>query len=163
MKRALAIAAILFPLVAHADDFARTKAAEELVDLMNSISPFDQAFQNSSLGIVAPLVSTMPCPATALPDVQKSIVDIVNYRSLRPYLIKTYAETFDFNELAVIRAFYTSTTGKRLLQLSPQMEVAMQGHSLKLIQEKLPVLREVLNKHTKDAACAAPSTAEKKS
>jgi hypothetical protein len=163
MRRALAILALLLPLTAQADDFARAHAAEQLIDLMNELSPFDAAFQNSSLGIVAPLVSNMPCPATALPDVQKTINSIFTYQQLRPYLIKTYAETFDFNELSVIRAFYLSTAGKRLLQLSPQLEVRMQEHSMKLMDAKLPELKKVLEAHSKDAACKIPTPTEKKS
>ncbi len=157
MKHMLLIAALLLPLPASAavDDFARTKAAEQLVDLMNQLEPFDASIQASADAIVAPLISTMPCPATALPDVTKSLLGIVSYQNMRPYLVKTYAATFDFNELAVIRAFYQTSAGARLLKLSPQLKISMQEEAANMIGEKVPELQKTLAAHSKDAACPA--------
>lgn len=160
MKRLAAALALFLPLTANADDFARTTAAEQLVDLMNQLVPFDATLQQSSLAIIAPLAANMPCPAKAVPDLQKTLTGIITYKELRPYIIKSYAQTFDFNELATIKAFYQSNAGHRLLQLTPQLEANLQQQTVKMIETKLPELKKVIDTHNKDKACPAPATTD---
>lgn len=159
MKRALIALALLLPLTAQAaDDFARMQAATMLVDRMNELDPFDTAMKENSVLMLAPLLSTLPCPEKAAPELEKSLRETLDYKAIKPYLVKAYADTFDFNELNVIRAFYQTPTGTRLLKLQPKMDQSLQLQTAKLMEAKLPELKKMLAGYSDASQCKAPAT-----
>ena len=155
------LALLLLAAPAQAQDFARTTAATQLVDLMNQLDPFDDTLRQSAILSVAPLLSNLPCPEKALPAIEKSIAGI-RFATIRPALITAYAETFDYNELNVIRAFYQTPAGTRLLKLQPRLSAVVQQEVGKKMQGKLDQLAKDITTLAKDKTCQAAVKSEEK-
>ena len=155
------LALLLLATPAVAEEFARTTAATQLVDRMNELYPFDESIRQNVLVMLAPLFTKVPCPERLMPSIEKTL-KALEFKAMRSTFIRAYAETFDYSELNLIRAFYDTPAGTKLLRLQPQMSAILQQETAKRLEGKLDQLTKDITALAKDKTCQAAIKNEEK-
>jgi hypothetical protein len=114
--------------------------AEKLLETINAKELLEQ-----SIGTMVDLqIRKKPLLAPYRKTLLAFFAKYMRYETLRPELIKMYAETFTESELKEINAFYSSPTGKRLLIKNQEIMKEAGDIGLKRIQAHRSELEQMI-------------------
>jgi hypothetical protein len=136
------VAAVLFvqPLTARADDAARRKAAESLLQLMDMQAVLSQSV-NQMLDIQ---IKQNPAIAPYQQDMKDFFAKYMSWASLKEDIVSIYAAEFTESELNELNRFYQTPVGKKALQKTPQLLAKSAELGQKRVQDHLPELQQAI-------------------
>ena len=99
-----------------ADNSAR-REAEILLNMMG----MDAAMENSVEQMLNVQLQQNPAMAPYKQVMMEFFSKYMNYESLKPQMVELYIETFSAKELQRINAFYQTPTGRKTIEVMPQL------------------------------------------
>ncbi len=73
----------------------------------------------------------------------------MSYESLKPELIDIYASEFTANELRELNVFYSTPTGRKIIEKTPELSAKGAQLGSQRVQDNLQELREMIEAETK--------------
>lgn len=139
IKVAAASALMLFSPFGMAD-LAAEREAEALLESMQ----MEVALEESLSQIMDIQLQQNPALLPYKDVVMQFFRKHVSYSSLKPEMIKIYAEVFTAEELRDINAFYRTETGQKTIRLMPQLSAAGAQLGLQRIQQNGAELQRMI-------------------
>ena len=136
------LAAILLvqPLAAHADEAARRKAAESLLQLMDMQAVLTQSIDQ----MLDMQIKQNPMIAPYQQEMKDFFAKYMSWQSLKEDIINIYAAEFTESELAELNKFYQTPVGRKALQKTPLLLAKSAELGQKRVQEHLPELQQAI-------------------
>lgn len=72
----------------------------------------------------------------------------MNYKSIKPDLVNIYASEFTAAELKELNAFYSTPTGKKIIEKTPELTARGAEIGSQKIKDNLPELRQMIKAET---------------
>ena len=126
---------------ARADDKSHKKAAEDLLKVMQVEQQLDTSIAQS----LDMQMKANPALATKRPAMEKFFKKHMSYASLKPDLVKMYADAFTEQELNQIRDFYLTPAGQKMVEKSPELMVKGMQIGAKRVQDNMGELQQMLS------------------
>jgi hypothetical protein len=137
LAQALLALALLLPSLARAEATPESRAeAARLLDSMDLQAMLDKSITVTMDSLLATKPELQPYRGVMLEFFHK----YMSYESLKPQMTDIYADAFSAKELAEIRGFYESPTGRKALQLMPSLMQAGSEMGKKRVEEHMPEL-----------------------
>ena len=150
LLRALLVLALCLPSVALADQPARKEAAL-LLDQIDMQATLDQSIALSLDAQIKSQPQLGPYRETMLEFFRK----YMSYESLKADMIQIYEEAFTEQELAELRAFYATPTGRKSLELMPSLMAKGAEMGQKRVEAHIPELTKMIQDQTDRLKAAA--------
>jgi uncharacterized protein len=155
----LSIVLALGVLPAAAQDASRLAMAEELMKAMNLSKQFDQIMDMAQqIGLAqidqmkksAGMAGELP-KETELKNKMFGLVrEMLAYDKIKDKFAAIYAETFTEEEMKGIIVFYQSPAGQSLLAKQPELVKKSTEMSMKMMQEIMPKLMQIIKETVDD-------------
>ncbi len=100
--------------------FADTKSEKEAAKLMDAVG-MKSALEQSMEQMLDVQINSNPSLSPFRSVMLKFFKKYMSYDSLKPDIIRIYADAFTAQELTDIREFYASKTGQKAIELMPQL------------------------------------------
>ncbi|MFK7975328.1 MAG: DUF2059 domain-containing protein [Halioglobus sp.] len=119
-------------------------ASEKQAEILLSKLKMKNAMEQSMTNLIDLQVQQQPALGPFRGVMQDFFSKYMSYESLKPDMVKIYAEAFTANELKEINAFYETDTGKKTLEVMPTL--MGQGGQLgaQRVQSNMGELREMI-------------------
>jgi len=128
---------LFFAASVHAEE-DRQKEAEALLDAMHMDTVFTQAVDQ----MMDLQLKQMPALAPYRDIMDRFMKKYMSYASLKPDMVKLYAQTFTKDELNDLAAFYRTSTGQKAVQVMPQLMAQGAQLGQARVQEHMPELQQ---------------------
>lgn len=139
----LLVLAIVFGNPASADEASRVEA-EKLLDTLGMQAMLDQAVNTTLEAEIKNSPVLTPFKDVMLAFFRKHM----SYDVLKPELIEIYAEEFTASELAQIREFYSTPTGKKTIEKLPALMSRGAEIGTKHVQEHIQELQQMIKEES---------------
>ncbi len=122
---------------AYADEGSQ-KEAEALLKTLHMDTLLGQSMDQ----MLALQIQQNPAMAPYRTIMDQFLKKYMSYESLKPDMIKLYAQTFSTQELKDLNAFYQTPTGQKAIQTMPQLMAQGAQIGNAKVQEHLPELQQ---------------------
>jgi len=125
-------------------DGASRKQAEILLKTMGTENLLEKAISQQLDVQISQNPSLIPYKQVMIDFFRK----YMSYQSLKPELLKIYAETFTAQELREVNAFYTTTTGQKAVKKMPELLAKASQLGATRIKENIQELQNMIKAET---------------
>jgi hypothetical protein len=140
----LVLLAMGAPAYAAADE-SSAAAAEKLLEVMHMNQTLERTIDRS----LDVQLKKNPALVT-YKDVMRRFLDrYMSYESLKPDLVKIYANAFTSKELAEITAFYQTPTGRKALEMTPELAAEGAQLGIQRVREHVDELKQMIDAENK--------------
>lgn len=153
LLRALLVLVLCLPTVALAEQPARKEAAL-LLEQIDMQATLDQSIALSLDSQIKSQPQLAPYRETMLEFFRK----YMSYESLKADMIRIYEEAFTEQELAELRAFYATPTGRKSLELMPSLMAKGAEMGQKRVEAHIPELTKMIQDQTERLKAESEST-----
>lgn len=136
----LLLLALIFSNTASADEQAKIEAGK-LLDAMQVQKTLDIAIPITLDGLIKQSPKLEPYKGVLLDFLTKHM----SYEALKPAFITLYSSEFTAVELAELTAFYSTPTGKKLIDKQPFLYEQGSQIGAKRVQDNIPELEKMLS------------------
>ena len=120
------------------------KEAEKEAEVFMSIMGMEEVLERSMNGMLERQLKNNP-GLTPFKDIIRAFLQKhVSYDSLKPDMIRIYAETFTAAELKAINAFYRTDAGKKAIQKIPELMAKGGEIGVSRFQANVPELQALI-------------------
>jgi uncharacterized protein len=125
---------------ALADGDSSPATAEKLLDVMQ----MGRTLQRTMDQALDAQLRHNPALATYKNVMREFLNKYMSYESLRPDLVKIYADAFTDQELQELIAFYRTPTGQKALELTPELAVKGAELGMRRVKDHMAELKQMI-------------------
>ena len=135
----LLLSLLVFSGLSFADS-ASKKEAENLLNMMGMKDALEQSIEQTLQIQIQQNPTLMPFKNVMMQFFQKHM----SYESLKPDMVKIYADAFTASELKELVAFYRTSTGKKTIEKMPQLMAQGGQIGAKRVQDNIQELQQLI-------------------
>ena len=136
----LLLLALIFSNTTSADDQAKIEAGK-LLDAMQMQKTLDAAFPIVIDAMLKVNPKIVPYKGVMLDFISKHM----SYKALKPSYVELYSTQFTATELIELTTFYSTPTGKKLVEKQPYLIEQGSQLGVKSVQDHMPELEKMLS------------------
>jgi uncharacterized protein len=149
MKKIIFVVLLMASVFAQADDDAKRKQLNELLELMNMSSIVDNMYSQ-----LEPQLKSMSTQLGVKPSEQpifdkyygkmiQLMKDELSWKKMEPMILDVYSRNFTEKEIDDMLAFYRTETGKSVIKKLPAVMQESMQISNQLLQPVLPKIQKI--------------------